>query len=83
MPMYRFMAYNLFWWCHHFGIKNALLPQSLKKKNLEAFFVAPLILDICIDVFWAWVNHKYISNLDIFKEDLVLFAKDGFLTQNL
>ncbi len=45
---------------------------------LEAFFVAPLFLDICVEVFGAWVNHKIIFNSDIFEEDTVLFAKDGF-----
>ncbi len=50
---------------------------------LEAFFVAPLFLDICIEVFGAWVNHKNVSKSDIFKEDTAIFAKDGFLTQTL
>ncbi len=50
---------------------------------LEAFFVAPLFLDICIEVFGAWAYHKNISNSDIFKEDISVFAKDGFLTQKL
>ncbi len=45
---------------------------------LETFFVALLFLDICIDVFGAWVNHNNISNLDIFKEDIAVFAKMFF-----
>ncbi len=67
----------------------AFLQQQQKFKKfvmnhfLEAFFVAPLFLNICIEVFGAWVNRKNISNLDIFKEDTAVFAKDGFLTQNL
>ncbi len=77
------MTYNLFWWCHHFCIKNGLFAK--KEKNtlswaifLEGFFVAPLFLDICIEVFGAWVNHKNISNSDIFKEDTAVFAKMVF-----
>ncbi len=50
---------------------------------LEAFFVAPLFLVVCIEVFGAWVNPKNISNSDIFKEDTAVFAKDGFLTKTL
>ncbi len=38
---------------------------------------------MCIEVFGAWVNHKNISNSDIFKEDTAVFAKDGFVTQKL
>ncbi len=49
----------------------------------EAVIVVPMFLDICIEVFGALVNHKNISNLDIFKEDTAVFAKDGFLTQKL
>ncbi len=49
----------------------------------EAFFVAPVFLVICIEVFGAWVNHKNISYSDIFKEDTAVFVKDGFLTQKL
>ncbi len=50
---------------------------------IEAFFVAPLFLDICIKAFGAWVYHYNISNSDIFKEDTAVFAKDVFLTQKL
>ncbi len=50
---------------------------------LEASFVAPLFLEIGIEVFRAWVNHKNISDSDIFREDTAVFAKDGFLTQKL
>ncbi len=49
---------------------------------LEAFFVDPIFLDICIEVFGAWVNHTNISNSDIFK-DISVFAKKKILTQNL
>ncbi len=49
---------------------------------LGAFFLAPLFLDVCIEVFGAWVNHNNISNSDIFKEDTAVFEKDVFLTQN-
>ncbi len=48
---------------------------------LEAIFVAPLFVDICIEVhvFGAWINHINI-NSDICKEDAAVCAKDGFLT---
>ncbi len=67
----------------------AFLPKF--KKNplswtifLEAFFVAPLFLDIWIEIFGAWVNHRNISNSDIFKEDTaVILQKNGFLVQKL
>ncbi len=83
--MYRYMAYNMFLWCYHFGVKNGFFAKKFLKKLcnelffLEAFFVTPLFLDTCIEVFGAWVNHKNILNLDIFKEDIAVFAKDvGF-----
>ncbi len=81
--MHRFMAYNLFWWYHHLLGKKSFCQKVLKKLCyepffLEAFFVTPLFLNICIEVFRAWVNHKNISNLDIFKEDTAVFAKDFF-----
>ncbi len=46
--------------------------QKQQKKTLsrtifrEAFFVTPLFLDICIEVFGAWVNLKNIFDSDIF-----------------
>ncbi len=68
--MYRLMAYNLFWW-YHFWVKNGIFYKKFKKTLswtifLEAFYVAPLFLDLCIKVFGAWVNPKNISNSDIF-----------------
>ncbi len=70
------------------GKKWPFFPKkSLKTLSwtifLEAFFVAPIFLDIYLEVFGAWVNHKNISNSDMFKVDIALFAKDGILTQNL
>ncbi len=50
---------------------------------MACLLVAPLFQGICIEVFGAWINHKNISNSDIFKEDTVVFAKDVFLTQKL
>ncbi len=50
---------------------------------LEAVIVAPIFLDICIEVFGPLVNHKNIFYSDIFKEDTAVFAKDVFLTQKL
>ncbi len=62
-----------------------VIKQKQKQKNLchypiflEAFFIAPLFLDIYIEVFGALVNHTNISNSDIFKEDTAVFAKDDF-----
>ncbi len=81
--MYRLMAYNLFWWCHYFLVKkwpfcqNVLFLKLCHNHFLETFFVAPLFLDICIEVFGAWVNHKNISNSNIF-EGTAVFAKDAF-----
>ncbi len=48
---------------------------------IEAFFVAPLFLHICIAVFGAWVKHKNIFNWVIFKENIAIFAENVFLTQ--
>ncbi len=56
-------------------VKNLTLSRA---NFLEAVIVAPIFRDICIEVFGAWVNHKHISNSDIFKEDTAVFAKDGF-----
>ncbi len=64
----------------------AFLPKVKKLCHKPFFleaFVAPLFLDIYIEIFGVWANHKYISNSDIFKEDTIGFAKDGLLTQKL
>ncbi len=37
--------------------------------------VAPIFLDICLYVFVAWVNLKYIFDSDILIENIVIFAK--------
>ncbi len=41
IPMYRCMAYNLFWWCHHFGVKNSLFVKKVKLFCHEPFFQKP------------------------------------------
>ncbi len=50
---------------------------------LEAFFVAPLFLYICIAVFGAWAKHKNIFNWVIYKENIAIFGENVFLTQKL
>ncbi len=45
---------------------------------LKAVIVAPIFLDICIEVFGACINHKNISNSDIFKEDTAVLKKMDF-----
>ncbi len=57
----------------------AFLPTSLKKtlswaNFVEAVIVAPIFLDIYIQVFGTGVNHKNIFNSDIFKEDTAVFS---------
>ncbi len=71
-----------------FLVKKWPFCQKVKKTLslpdfLDAIIVAPIFLDMCIEVFGAWVNHKKISNSDIFEEDRAVFAKDGFLAQKL
>ncbi len=56
---------------HIIGAAKGVL-SGLHVMFVEAFFVASLFLDICIEVFGAWVNHKNISNWDIFKEDTAI-----------
>ncbi len=39
-------------------------------------------LHFCLEVFRALANPKYIFECDIFVENMAIFAKSGFLTQN-
>ncbi len=57
--------------------------EEVRTIFVEAFFVTPLFLDICIEVFGAWINHKRISNSDIFKEDTAVFCKRWFFNTKL
>ncbi len=62
VPLYIFRAITFFWWCHHFWGKNGLFAPKLKKLLravfLEALIVAPPFLDMCLDIYWAWINQK-------------------------
>ncbi len=49
----------------------------------EALIVAPPFLDICLDMFGAWINTKKSFDWDIILENIAFFAKNGFLKQKL
>ncbi len=40
-----------------FGEKKAFLPQN-KAVFREALIVAPPFLDMCLDIYGAWINQK-------------------------
>ncbi len=49
----------------------------------EALIVAPPFLDMCLDIYGAWMNQKISFDWDIILENIAFFAKNGFLKQKL
>ncbi len=70
-----------------FGKKMDFCPKI--KKTLpwaifrETLIVAPPFLDMCLDIYGAWINQKYSFDWDIILENIDFFAKNGFLKQKL
>ncbi len=78
VPIYRFRAITFFR-CRHFLRKNCLFAQKLKKLFvwavfLEALIVAPPFLDMCLDIFGAWINNKNLFGT-FFKENRAFFEE--------
>ncbi len=49
----------------------------------EALILAPPFLDMCFDIYGAWINQKKSFDWDIILENIAFFAKNGFLKQKL
>ncbi len=49
----------------------------------EALIVAPPFLDMCLDIYGAWINKKKSFDCDIILYNIAFFAKKGFLKQKL
>ncbi len=85
VPIYIFRAIAFFGWCHHFLRKNGLLHQNKNTLSWavfrEALLVAPPFLDMCLDIYGAWINRKQSFDSDIILENIAFFAKNGFLKQ--
>ncbi len=69
-----------------FGEKMAFLPQNKKNFVVSCFSrslncVALPFLDMCLDIYGAWINQKKSFNWDIILENIAFFAKNGFLKQ--
>ncbi len=62
--------------------KMACLPQNKKTLLwavfLEAFIIAPPFLDMCLDIYGAWINQKKSFDWDIILENIALFANIVF-----
>ncbi len=65
----------------------AFLPQNKKTLSWAVFretlIVAPPFLDMCLDIYGAWINQKKSFDWDIILENIAFFAKNGFLKQKL
>ncbi len=60
----------------------AFLPQN----NFFFYFredlnVAPPFLDMCLDIYGAWINQKKSFDWDIILENIAFLPKNGFLKQ--
>ncbi len=61
----------------------AFLPQNIKKSLLwavfqEALMVAPLFLDMCLDIYGAWINpQKYLFGIFVL-ENIAFLKEKGF-----
>ncbi len=86
VPIYIFRAITFFWWCRHFlREKMAFLPQTKKMLSWavfrEALIVAPPFLDMCLDIYGAWINKKKSFDWDIIWENIAFVSKNGFSKQ--
>ncbi len=70
-----------------FEKKMAFLPQNKKTLSWavfqEALIVASPFLDMCLDIYGAWINQKKYFDWDIILENIAFLAKNGFLKQKL
>ncbi len=87
--IYVFSAITFFDGAAIYVEKMAFLPQN-KKLCRELFFEKPLIvappfLDMCLDIYGAWINQKKSFDWDIIiiLENIAFLAKNGFLKQKL
>ncbi len=81
LELYFFKVLPFFW-------KNRSFTKKLKETLssaifLESFIVAPLFLDMCLQVFGAWINQNNVFVCDIFLENKIYFQKKLFLRQKL
>ncbi len=89
VPIYIFRAITFFWWCQHFFLeKNGLFAPKIKKTLSWAVFrealnLAPPFVDMCLDIYGAWINQKKSFDWDIILENIAFFAKNWVLKQKL
>ncbi len=86
VPIYIFRAITFFWWCRHFLRKNGLFAPKLKKNLLwtvfrEALIVASPFLDMCLDIFGAWINQKNLLIGTLFRKYSIFCKKWIFKTK--
>ncbi len=82
VPIYRSRAITFFMVPPFLGKKLPFCPK-MKKLCRELFFrealiVAPPFLDMCLDIFGAWIKQKKSFDWDIILENIALFANSVF-----
>ncbi len=95
VPIYIFRAITFLGWCRYFYYYyfffyriNGLFAPKIKKTCSrvvfqEALIVAPPCLDMCLDIYGAWINQKQSFDWDIILENIAFFGKNRFLKQKL
>ncbi len=82
VPIYRLRAITFFMVPPFFGKKMAFCPKIKKKLSWalfrEALIVAPPFLDMCLDIFGAWINPPKHFYWDIIWQNIACFAKKCF-----
>ncbi len=83
VPIYRFRARTFFMVPPFLVEKNGLFVPKLKKTVVSCFFlealiVVPPFLDMCLDIFGAWINPKKSFDWDIILENISFFANTFF-----
>ncbi len=77
VPIYRFRAITFFMVPPFWGKKWPSFSRSLNCGY--SIIVATPFLDMCLDIFGAWINPKISFNWDINLENIALFANTVFL----
>ncbi len=86
VPIYIFRAITFFWWCPHFFRKNGFFAPPPKKKLWwavfrEALIVAPPFLDMCLDIYGAWINQTKVWLGHYFRKYSIFGKKWVFKTK--
>ncbi len=83
VPIYRFRAITFFLWCRQFLETKCPFCPKIKQTLSGAVFrvaliVAPLFLDICLEIFGAWINQKTFFWGTFLLENKAFLAKSFF-----